>query len=104
MNQKKNRSFSERVAALSDKTWNTLQIVGGIVLGGACIGALFFSGEESSFSFIIAVVLALFLPRFLEEKAERPIMKGRIALCITIAIGIAAMALMIWLKPEWISK
>lgn len=41
--------------------------------------------------FLIALVLALFGPNQFEKSANRKIYMGRMALCITIAVGLVAM-------------
>ena len=81
--------FQRRVAALSDRAWNAIQITGGAILGGA--EAFFLIGgtsDDSQFVFALyALVLALFVPKALEKACDRSLSRGRTVMLIAIAVA-----------------
>lgn len=82
--------FEKKMHAIPEGKWNLYQIIAGILIGAYTVYALF-KGEKTDFSFIIALVLALIAPGQLEKSANRKLLKLRIVICITLAIGIAGM-------------
>lgn len=85
--------FQKTIAAIPEEKWNLYQIISGIIAGGIITAALFMGKGSSSMTFIVAVCIALFLPRYFEEQGDRPVPKARICMCIAIAIGLLAMVL-----------
>lgn len=90
-----------RVRGYSEKKWNTIQYVLGAAAGFLC-GALmtYFSTFESigMYGTIGALVIAIFLPRLSEKRVKRSVQKGRIAMMISLAVWIAATALIMIAK------
>lgn len=83
-------AFEKKMAAIPENKWLVYQIIGGVLTGLLTVAALF-GGDDSSMLFLIALVLALFGPNQFEKSANRKIYMGRMALCITIAVGLVAM-------------
>lgn len=83
-------AFEKKMQAIPENRWNLYQIIAGILIGAYTVYTLF-SGQDSSFSFIIALVLALIAPGQFEKSANRKLLKLRIAMCITLTIGIVGM-------------
>ena len=88
-------AFEKKMQAIPDNKWNLYQIIGGVLIGGYTVYALF-GGRDSSFSFLTAVILALLLPNQFEKSANRKVYKGRVAMCVTITVGLVAMILYYW--------
>lgn len=85
--------IQKKVAAIPEKTWKLLQIALGIVLGvgsSACIVLMNGGGEMGTFGILIAAVLALIVPGFLEKQSARKMPTLRIALILSLAISMAA--------------
>ena len=80
--------FRRRVEAMSERAWNAAQTVGGLLLGGAVSFFLIGGNEDDSFSFftVYALVLALLVPRILEQLCGRSVNRGRIAMVAAIAV------------------
>lgn len=81
--------FQKKLDALTPEKWKQYQILAGTVLGLFCslsLGVLNRTKTFGSYGFIIAVVLALFVPNMLEKQAGRKIPALRTALIITIVI------------------
>lgn len=83
-------AFEKKMAAIPEDKWKLYQIIGGVALGFASVTALF-AGEDNSYMFLTAVILAMVLPNWFEKSANRKVYKGRIAMIITMSIGIAVM-------------
>jgi len=82
--------FEKKMAAIPENKWNLYQIICGILIGAFTAYSLF-AGEDSSFLFITALCLALIAPNQFEKSANRKVYKGRVAMCITLAIGLVIM-------------
>lgn len=87
MEPKKNRSgLQQKVAALSERSWKTIQVAGGIALGAVVCFFLYGDSDGGSTYSIYALLLALIVPRLLEQAFDRSVAAGRIAMLITLAI------------------
>ena len=82
--------FEKKMAAIPENKWNLYQIIGGILIGLFTVFALF-AGEDSSFMFLTAICIALLGPNQFEKSANRKVYKGRVAMCISIAVGLLIM-------------
>lgn len=83
--------FQKFIAKLDDKKWNLYQRILGVLLGGAACAALFWKGSadnESAFSWslVIAIVIAIWLPNILERRGLRKIPKARATMAITMGV------------------
>ena len=88
--------LEKRVDALTPGQWKLCQIVGGAALGLAVIAALFaFSEELAAYGLIIAALLAMLVPRYLERVLRRKLTTARYAMLIAMVIGLAVVALVI---------
>ena len=86
--------WEKRIDALTPQQWKRWQIAGGAVIGLACVASMFLFGPElSSYGLIVAVVLALLLPRYLERAWRRSLNTARRAMIVALVIGLAAMLL-----------
>ena len=91
--------WEKRIDALSPERWKLFQIIGGAGVGIAAIAALFLTGEElSTYGLIVAAVLALLLPRYLERAWRRKLTVAKRAMLIAMVIGLAVMFVVIGLR------
>jgi len=84
------KSLKEKVAALSERSWKIIQIAGGITLGAVVCFFLYGDADGGSTFSIYALLLALIVPRLLEQSCGRSVSTGRIAMLITLVLLIAA--------------
>lgn len=85
--------FQKKIAAISEKNWLWLQIAFGTLMGALSGVAITFLSDTQTFSsygLIIAAVLALIVPNFVEKRVERKMVATRIAIIVTILIFMAA--------------
>ena len=78
--------------AYPDTQWILIQRVGGAVLGLLCGYLLTFFGQYESvglYGTIAAVLVALFVPNFVEKRVKRSVQKGRIMLMIALGVWLA---------------
>lgn len=90
-------AFEKKMQAIPENKWLLYQIIGGVLIGAYAVYALF-GGQESSFSFLSAVILALLLPNQFEKSANRKVYKGRVAMLITITIGLVGTLVYYWIS------
>jgi len=83
-------AFEKKMQAIPENKWLLYQIIVGVLIGAYTVYALF-GGEDNSFNFLTAVILALLVPNQFEKSANRKVYKGRVAMCITIAVGLVVM-------------
>ena len=93
--------FEKRIHAIPEKQWNLYQILGGAVIGLFTVVALFYGGSGISAPFLAAVILALLLPNWLEDRGRRKLTKGRYAMIIVIAVGLVVMVLYMGFTQGW---
>ena len=84
MSEKKN--LKQRVAALSERSWKIIQIAGGISLGAVVCFFLYGDSDGGTPYSIYALLLALIVPRLLEQSCGRSVSAGRIAMLITLVV------------------
>jgi len=88
-------SLAEKAAKIDEKLWLKYQTIGGAVLGAAAGATLFLVKDEGSFlplNFILALVIAKFLPDWLEKQTGRSLRRARIALILVMLAAILAYA------------
>ena len=86
-------AWEKRIDALTPKQWRTWQIVGGAAVGLVALASLFVFGEElSAYGLIVAALLALLLPRYLERAWRRKLTTARYAMAAAMLVGLAVMA------------
>ena len=88
--------MEKRIDAMPPEKWRLWQIAGGAALGLAAVAALFVFGEElSTYGIVVAALLALLLPRYLERAWRHPLNVARRAMVIAMIIGLAVMFVII---------
>ena len=93
--------FEKKIHAIPDRTWDLYQIAGGVVIGAFTVAALFLGGSGLNVPFLVAIVLALFVPNWLEDRGRRKLTKGRMAMVIVIGIGLVALVLYTGITRGW---
>ena len=93
--------FEKKVHAIPDRTWNLYQIAGGVVIGAFTVAALFLGGSGLNVPFLVAIVLALFVPNWLEDRGRRKLNVARYAMIAVIAVGVVALLLYTGLTQGW---
>ena len=93
--------FEKRIHAIPDAKWDLYQILGGAAIGLFTVFALFLGGTGVSTPFLVAVVLALLLPNWLEDRGRRKLTKGRYAMIAVIAVGVVAVFLYTGFTQGW---
>ncbi len=78
-----------RVNALTPKQWRLTQIIGGAALGLVALGILLIGTEElATYRLIVAALLALLAPRYIERVIRRDLLTARRAMIVALAIGL----------------
>lgn len=91
--------WEKRVDALTPKQWKWTQIGGGAVLGFIVIGLLGIRSEElATYRLIIAALVALLLPRYLERVLRRKLITARYAMIAAMVVGLIALFLITGLR------
>ena len=82
--------WEARVNALTDRQWRLWQIAGGAALGLVVVLLLFIGSEElSTYRLLVAALLALLLPRYLERTLRRDLNVARRAMIVALVVGLA---------------
>lgn len=88
--------WEERVNALTDKQWRWTQIIGGALLGLVALAILYFGSEElATYRMIVAALLALLLPRYIERVIRRDLVLARRAMIVALLLGLAILFVVI---------
>ena len=88
--------WEERVNALTDKQWRWAQIIGGALLGLVALAILYFGSEElATYRMIVAALLALLLPRYIERVIRRDLVLARRAMIVALLVGLAILFVVI---------
>ena len=89
-------AMEKRLDALTPEQWKRWQIIGGAGLGLASVACLFMFGEElSTYGLIVAVLLAVLLPRYLERAWRRKLTVARYAMIAAMVVGLIIMGIII---------
>ena len=84
--------MEKRINAMTPEQWKRWQILGGVGVGIAIVVCLFAFGQElATYGLIVAALLAIVLPRYLERAWRQKLNTARIAMIITMVIGLAVM-------------
>lgn len=79
-----------RVNALTPKQWMWVQIAGGALLGLVALALLLIGGEElSTYRLIVAALVALLVPRYIERVIRRDLVVARRAMIVALLVGVA---------------
>lgn len=83
-------NWEVRVNALTPKQWMWVQIAGGALLGLVALALLLIGGEElSTYRLIVAALVALLVPRYIERVIRRDLVVARRAMIVALLVGIA---------------
>ena len=85
----KRTKLQKKIDGMNEKQWRVWQCIGGVVLGLAVCFFLLGDDGESMLG-IYSFVLALLVPKLLENSFRRSVNDGRIAMVITIAVILIA--------------
>ena len=89
-----------KIQQMPDELWKKWQIGGGVFLGLVVNAILIFLPETPSFgslNLILAALIALVVPRLAEKKLERDLRAFRTAMIITLAAGMVAYGVYLYL-------
>jgi len=91
--------MEKRIAAMTPEQWKRWQILGGGAVGIAIVICLFaFGSELATYGLIVAALLAIVLPRYLERAWRQKLNTARIAMIVTMVIGLAVSFVIIGMK------
>ena len=84
--------MEKRIDAMTPEQWKRWQILGGGAIGIAIVFCLFgFGPDLATYGLIMAALMAIILPRYLERAWRRKLNTARMAMIITMVIGLVAM-------------
>ena len=84
--------MEKRINAMSPEQWKRWQLLGGAGVGIAIVACLFVFGQElSSYGLIVAALLAIVLPRYLERAWRCKLNTARMAMIVAMVIGLAVL-------------
>jgi hypothetical protein len=92
---KSDNPLAQKVAGIDEQRWLQYQNIGGAALGLVAGALMFFVKDEGSFlplNFVLALVVAKFLPDYLEKQTGRSLRRARITMVIVMAAAILAYA------------
>lgn len=88
-----------RVNALTPKQWKLAQIAGGALLGLVALGLLMIGGEElATYRLIVAALVALLVPRYIERVIRRDLVLTRRAMIVALLVGLVIVFLILGAK------
>ena len=91
--------MEKRISEMAPEQWKRWQILGGSALGLAAVASLFVFGQElSAYGLIVAVLLAMLLPRYLERAWRCKLGTARKAIIISMLVGLIAVGLIIGIR------
>ena len=94
-------AMEKRLDALTPEQWKRWQIIGGAAVGLASVACLFVFGEElATYGLIVAVLLAVLLPRYLERAWRRKLTVARYAMIAAMVVGLVVMGIIIISKAK----
>lgn len=97
--------WEKRIDKLTPTQWKRWQIIGGAAVGAAAFGSLFLFGQElSTYGIVVAVLLALLLPRYLEKAWRRSLNTGRIAMLVAMVVVMVVMVLVFGVQTGFTFK
>ena len=91
--------MEKRIDAMTPEQWKRWQILGGGAVGIAIVICLFAFGQElATYGLIVAALLAIVLPRYLERAWRQKLNTARIAMIVTMVIGLAVSFVIIGMR------
>lgn len=84
--------MEKRIDAMTPGQWKRWQMLGGGAAGIAIVVCLFGFGQElATYGLILAALLAILLPRYLERSWRRKLDVARLAMIVTLLLGLIFM-------------
>ena len=84
--------MEKRIAAMTPRQWQLWQILGGGAIGIAIVVCLFgFGPDLATYGLIMAALMAIILPRYLERAWRCKLNTARLAMIVTMVIGLIVM-------------
>lgn len=84
-------AMEQRIDALTDQQWKLWQGIGGAVLGlGSVLALVLFNGELSTYGLVVAALLVLALPRYLERAWNHKMPFARRIMLIAMVVALVA--------------
>ena len=84
--------MEKRIAAMTPGQWKRWQILGGGAVGVAIVFCLFgFGPDLATYGLIMAALMAIIMPRYLERAWRCKLNTARMAMIVTMVIGLVAM-------------
>ena len=84
--------MEKRIAAMTPGQWKRWQILGGGAIGIAIVFCLFgFGPDLATYGLIMAALMAIIMPRYLERAWRCKLNTARMAMIVTMVIGLVAM-------------
>lgn len=84
--------MEKRIAAMTPGQWKRWQILGGGAVGIAIVFCLFgFGPDLATYGLIMAALMAIIMPRYLERAWRCKLNTARMAMIVTMVIGLVAM-------------
>lgn len=91
--------MEKRIAAIPEDKWTLYQILGGGAVGLVAVALLTFGSEDlGTWALVLAVVLALAMPRYLERWWGRKLPRARVAMIISMLVALVAFFLVTGLR------
>ena len=97
----------KRIAAIPEDKWNLYQTLGGGAVGLVAVALLTLGSEDlGTWALVLAVVLALAMPRYLERWWGRKMPRARVAMIISMLVALVAFFLITGFRNgfQFISK
>ncbi len=84
--------MEKRINAMTPQQWRLWQILGGGAVGVAIVVCLFAFGQDlATYGLIMAALMAIILPRYLERAWRCKLNTARMAMIVAMVIGLAVM-------------
>lgn len=91
--------MEKRIEAMTPEQWKRWQILGGGAVGIAIVICLFAFGQElATYGLIVAALLAIVLPRYLERAWRQKLNTARIAMIVTMVVSLAVSFVIIGMR------
>lgn len=91
--------MEKRINDMAPEQWKRWQIIGGAAAGIAIVACLFVFGQElATYGLIVAALLAIVLPRYLERAWRCRLNTARMAMIVAMVIGLAVMFVIIGMR------
>ena len=95
--------WERRIDAMPEKQWRLCLIAGGSLVGLAAVASLFVFGEDlSMYGLVVAALLALVLPRYLERAWRRKLTTARYAMAVAMLVGLVIIGVITGIRTGFV--